>query len=546
MRGLDFGDLGSAYRALFLVGTRTGERALVGLRFSSLSQFKIFIPDCGICWEFSSVAGRLRAALIMRRHIGGSAVETASGRSQRSPDGKVTFSDQIENAYSRIGVTSAHKQILFMILLGIWFDALEQNAVGLTGPVLKESWGLGGAEIGFLNTMTFTATALGRLVTGVIIDRLGRRTMLMVNLIVFACGSLLCALAPNYAVLAAGRFIVGFGLGGEISVAVIMMAEFFAARHRGTAVGLINVTAAGLGNMLAPLFGIVVFAIFDGPDKWRWIFGLLFLPAILIMFFRRYVPETPRFLAASGRIDEANIVINRLARAQLSGPIENPEQFLTQTGAQEPGQQPRSDWRAVLRGRLLRRTLLLTVAVCMSYAAQISMLTLMPTILVATGYNLTSSLGFTLLMQSGSLAGAIFAALAASRLPRKKVLTGGAILGCLAGLSIALFSSNIALVLVFGFLFNFALIILNTTIWLFAPELYPTRVRGIGTSIILAMGSLSGGLFPLVSGFVFDASGLTGMFTLLAALFVILGIAVQFPPETFGKPMEEDEQIVHA
>jgi putative MFS transporter len=450
---------------------------------------------------------------------------------------------QIESAYSRVGITGAHKQILLMVLLGVWFDALEQNAVGITGPVLAESWDLGGAEIGFLNTMTFTATALGRLATGVIIDRYGRRKMLMVNLIIFAAGSLLCALSPNYGILAAGRFIVGFGLGGEISVAVIMMAEFFAARHRGTAVGLINVTAAGLGNMLAPAFGILVFAIFDGPDRWRWVFGLLFLPAILIMFFRRYVPETPRYLAATGRIDEANEVINRLAKSQLRGPITDPKRYIDLTDAEVAWElsQPRSQWRKVLSGRLLRRTLLLTVAVCMSYAAQISMLTLMPTILVSQGYDLRSSLWFTLLMQSGSLAGAVIASFLAARAPRKMVLTGGAVLGCVAGLSLAFLASNIALVIAFGFVFNLAVIVLNTTIWLFAPELYPTRVRGMGTSIILAMGSLAGGLFPLVTGLVFDASGLTGMFALLASLFVILGIAVQFPPETFGKPLEEDD-----
>ncbi|MGW1680008.1 hypothetical protein [Saccharopolyspora sp. NPDC002376] len=60
------------------------------------------------------------------------------------------------------------------------------------------------------------------------------------------------------------------------------------------------------------------------------------------------------------------------------------------------------------------------------------------------------------------------------------------------------------------------------------------------------MGSLSGDLFPLVAGFVFDVSGLTGRFAMMAVLFVVLGIAVQFPPVTFGKPMEEDEQVVHA
>lgn len=459
-----------------------------------------------------------------------------------------SLATQIETSYQNIGVTKAHRQVVIMILLGVFFDALEQNAVGITGPVLRESWGLSGTDIGFLNTMTFTATALGRLATGLIMDRYGRRNMLMINLIIFALGSLACALAPNYALLAAGRFVVGFGLGGEIAVAVIMMAEFFSSKHRGTAVGLINVTAAGLGNMLAPAFGILVFTLFDGPDKWRWVFALLFIPALLVMWFRRYVPETPRFLAATGKFDEANMVITRLARGQLAGPIANPDTYVSPVPGAVPFEKGgnRGIWKLALRGKLLRRTLLLGTAVTMSYAAQISMLTLMPTILVSRGYAINTSLWFTLIMQAGSLIGAATAAYLASRLPRKKVLTAAAILGCAAGLCFAFLGTSIVMILIFGALFNFSVIVLNTTIWLFAPELYPTRVRGFGTSIILAAGSLAGGLFPLISGIVFDNFGTFGMFSVLAGLFLILGIVVQFPPETFGKALEEDEEVTHA
>lgn len=458
-----------------------------------------------------------------------------------------SLATQIESSYHRIGVTKAHRQVVVMILLGVFFDALEQNAVGITGPVLRESWGLSGTDIGFLNTMTFTATALGRLATGLIMDRYGRRKMLMINLIIFAVGSLVCALAPSYALLAVGRFVVGVGLGGEIAVAVIMMAEFFSSKHRGTAVGLINVTAAGLGNMLAPAFGILVFTLFDGPDKWRWVFAFLFIPAILVMWFRRYVPETPRFLAATGKFDEANLVITRLARGKLSGPIEDPETYVVPApgAAAFDKADNKGVWKLALRGTLLRRTLLLGTAVTMSYAAQISMLTLMPTILVSRGYAINTSLWFTLIMQTGSLIGAATAAYLASRLPRKKVLTVAAALGCTAGLCIAFLGTSIAMILIFGVLFNFSVIVLNTTIWLFAPELYPTRVRGFGTSIILAAGSLAGGLFPLISGVVFDAYGTFGMFAVLAGLFVVLGIVVQFPPETFGQPLEEDEEAVY-
>ncbi len=457
------------------------------------------------------------------------------------------LAQQIESSYQRIGITRAHYFIMGMILLGVFFDALEQNAVGITGPVLQEFWNLDTGQIGLLNTMTFTATALGRIVTGLVADKYGRRKLLIINLVIFALGSLFCALSPTYGWLLVGRFIVGFGLGGEIAVAVVMASEYFSTRHRGTAVGLINVTAAGLGNMLAPAFGIAVYAVFDGPERWRWVFGLLFLPAILVLYFRRYVPDTPRYLAASGQLHEANKVLTRLASGDLRRPVENVNEYLVEVDPDQIVAAPaaqRGSWHGVLQGKYLIRTLLLTVAVACSYAAQISVLTLMPTILVASGYGLNRSLWFTLLMQSGSLVGAATAAFLASRWPRKRTLTIAAAIGFSAGLSLATLGDTIQLIIVFGWLFNFAVIILNTTIWLFAPENYPTRIRGFGTSIILAAGSLSGGLFPLIAGRIFDAQGLGGMFATLAALFVILGIVVQFPKETFGQPMEEDDVVV--
>jgi putative MFS transporter len=451
-----------------------------------------------------------------------------------------SLSEQIEASYSKIGLTTAHFGIVAMVLFGVFFDAIEQNAVGITGPLLRESWGLGGTEIGLLNTATFTAVALGRILAGAVMDRFGRRTLLGANLLVFAFGSLLCAFAPNYEVLVGARFLVGLGLGGEIAVAVIMLSEFFSAKHRGTAVGMINVAAAGLGNMLAPLFGVIVFAIFTGDDRWRWLFGLLVLPALAVVFARRSRPETPRFLAATGRVAEANTVINRLAQGKLRGTLDSEVQYLNVDTSVDDHAAPRARWTEMFGRRYRRSTLALGIAVCMSYAAQISMLTLIPVILTERGMSISSALWYTLVMQSGSLIGALTAALIARKLPRKVTLTGGAVLGIVAGLGFGFFATSIGLVLFFGALFNFSVIILNTTIWLFAPEQYPTRIRGLATSVILALGSLSGGLFPLIAGAVLDSSGVGAMFAMLAGLFIVCGIAVQFPKETFGQPMPED------
>ena len=182
---------------------------------------------------------------------------------------------ELEGALAKIGVTNAHKQIIALILFGCLFDSFEQNTVGIVGPALRSTWGLSAADIGILNTITFGSAALGRLLSGVISDRYGRRVMLGINLILFTIGSLGCALSPSFGVLCICRAIVGFGLGGEVSTAVTMLSEICSPKFRGTATGLVNVGAGGFGNFLAPAFGLLIFSVFAGANNWRWLFASL-------------------------------------------------------------------------------------------------------------------------------------------------------------------------------------------------------------------------------------------------------------------------------
>ncbi|MBF5005200.1 MFS transporter [Diaphorobacter sp. NR2-3-3-1] len=450
---------------------------------------------------------------------------------------------QLEAALDGIGATRSHKTIIFLVVCGVLFDVFEQNAVGLVGPLLREQWGLSGADIGFLNTITFIAAAIGRLGSGYCADRFGRRFMLNVNLGLFTLGAIACALAPNYAFLAVARFVVGLGLGGEITTAVTMLAEFCSARFRGTAVGLINVGGGGLGNMLAPAFALGVFAIFPGENAWRWLFGCLVLPAVFIVFYRRFVPETPRFLLSQGRVKEANQVLSMLAAGKLANGQYEYREFITEAShadAQNAPNEQRVRLADIFSNGYLRRTVAVGTASWMTFGAQLSVLTLMPTILVSQGYSITRSFAFTIVMQSGSLLGAITASLLGYKFPRKRVLTIGAIAACLAGLAFGNFTSSVAMVLVFGALFQFCVLTLNTSIWIFAPELYPTRMRGLGTSFLLALGTVGGALSQMLAGKIFDLHGVAGMFTMIAVMYAIFAVAVQFAPETFGKSIEQD------
>jgi MFS family permease len=445
---------------------------------------------------------------------------------------------QLEGALGKIGVTGAHKQIIALILIGCLFDSFEQNTIGIVAPALRQQWGLTGADIGLLNTVTFASAAAGRMLSGLIADRYGRRVMLGINLLLFTIGSIGCAFSPSFGVLCIFRAVVGFGIGGEISTAVTMLSELCSPKFRGTAAGLVNVGAGGFGNFLAPAFGLLIFTLFPGENQWRWLFLALGVPCILVVFYRRYVPETPRFLVSKGRIDEANKVLSILASGSLNPKGVKTTAYLDPLPASFQEDKKTASW-GIFQPPYLGRTVPVAIAILMSYGAQLSVLTLMPIIFVSMGYTYSGSLLYTMIIQSGSVLGTIAASVFGYHLPRKKVLTFGAVCAVLAALSIVYLGTNIYLVLAFGALFQFFVLLLNTSIWIYAPELYPTRMRAFGVAVILAAGSAAGSLIPPISGALMDRFGLIGVFGLAAAMYTVFTICIQFGPETYGKSMED-------
>jgi len=448
---------------------------------------------------------------------------------------------QLEAAFNKIGVTGAHKQILALVLIGCLFDSFEQNTIGVAGPLLRQHWGLTGADIGLLNTITFASAAIGRLMSGILGDRYGRRVMLTSNLLLFTIGSAGCALAPSFATLCIARAIVGFGVGGEISTAVTMLSEFCSAKFRGTAAGLVNVGAGGFGNFLAPAFGLMIFTIFPGENSWRWLFAVLAIPALLTVFYRRYVPETPRFLASRGRYAEANKVLSTLASGSLRPRNLAVQPYLSAEPAASTDAATVS-WTEIFRPPYLGRIVPVAIAILMSYGAQLSVLTLMPVIFVSMGYSLQGSLLYAMIIQSGSVLGAIAASTFGYYLPRKLVLTVGAALACVAAISIVYLGANIYMVLLLGAVFQFFVLLLNTSIWIYTPELFPTRIRAFGVAFVLATGSAAGSFVPTISGVLFDKYGMVGVFALAAAMYAVFVACIQMGPETYGRSMEDITQ----
>lgn len=470
--------------------------------------------------------------------------DTAPTDTAPTPSGQPVPDRSLAAALDRIGFTRAQSWVIVLLMAGLFFDSLEQNSTGSMGPLIKESLGIGNAQLAAINTATVIGGLVGRLIGGYAADRWGRRFALSFNLLIYTLGGLISAVAVNYEMLLVSRFIVGVGLGGEFTVGLALLAEVVATRYRGSVLASLNISSGGIGNIAS--FGF--FALVLGPlggllggdaHSWRWTYVILALPALLVVAFRRYLPESPRFLMDRGRVDEANESLNRLGGKRFSDLRRKGTGTSFVATTDIPVVTAKVSLLEVFRGRNLRRTAAVGTASWMSFGAQVTLLFLMPILLVSRGYSLTESLIFTMIMNIGSLLGACTAAVLAGRVPRRLTVMSAATLGCISAICFAAFAHSVATILILGAIFQFFTMLLNTILSVWSPELFPTSVRAMGASVVNGIGNVAGAVMPFAALFFFDLAGVAGVFLMIALMYALLVIAARFGPETFGRSLED-------
>lgn len=158
--------------------------------------------------------------------------------------------------------------------------------------------------------------------------------------------------------------------------------------------------------------------------------------------------------------------------------------------------------------------------------------------LVARGFDVSTSLGYTTVINIGGLVGAVLASVFGYRFRRRVVLGYGAVVAVVVAVAFGT-SANLAAILVLGGLLQLMFILLNTTTWVWAPELYPTRVRAFGTGASVTVALVAASFMPLLAGIIVDAAGAVGMFVMVGVMYVIMAVAVRFGPETQGVALED-------
>jgi len=182
--------------------------------------------------------------------------------------------------------TRAERSSLIAGALGWMLDAMDVMLYSLVLAYLIREFSMSTRTAGLLNSLTLVASAIGGLIFGVVADRIGRTRSLMASILVYSLSSAACGLAHSIPQLAIFRFLLGLGMGGEWSAAAALIAETWRPEHRGKALGLMQSSYA-IGEAIAA--GVVLFVL---PHfGWRTVFFVGVLPALMVLWIRRDVPE---------------------------------------------------------------------------------------------------------------------------------------------------------------------------------------------------------------------------------------------------------------
>ncbi|TMR98207.1 MFS transporter [Nonomuraea basaltis] len=420
--------------------------------------------------------------------------------------------------------------------LGYMFDAWDVALNGFLTPLLGTEFGLSVGERGLVATANLIGMAVGAVMWGTIADRVGRKRAFSLTLLIFALFSVVGALAPSYGIFLVFRFLAGVGLGGCIPVDYALVGEFSPSRLRGKILAAMDVW----WPIGATLCGVVATVLSPVQGNWRWMLTVMILPALLLFWVRRGIPESPLYLAKNGREQEARAVIDDLV-ARTGAPaepyvIEAPAAEAAGSGKMRAAlDQLRQVWS--FSPRVTSVAWLLFIAVMTTYYVALSW---MPTILKSGGYSDYAAFARTTLMSAVGIVGVLVSAWLIEAVGRKWVIgvsapvAAAALVAFAASLDIR--SAALVWLGVFGFIIQLAIPVL----YAYIAELYPTRIRASGFGWASSVSRVASGFIPLIFGSVlWPVLGLTMTFVVLGVvvLAVVLWMAAA-APETKGRKLD--------
>ncbi len=454
--------------------------------------------------------------------------------SEQLPGSASTLPTRAERL-NRLPFGREHGKLLVGSGIGWALDAMDVGLISYVMAALAATWKLENTQLSWIGSIGFVGMMIGASVGGLLADRLGRRNVFALTLLVYGLATGAAAFSTGIAMLIVLRFIVGLGLGAELPVASTLVSEFAPQRIRGRMVVWLEsfwavgwIVAALLGYFLVPKEP-------GGWPGWRWALLVGIVPAFYALVVRQGLPESVRFLESKGRLAEAERSVRLFEKHSNVVPDAEFEVAVTQTPLSiEPSQTKISIFSPLLR----KRTIALWSVWFFVNLSYYGAFTWLPTLLFRQGHSLVRSFEYTLIITLAQLPGYAVAAWLIEKWGRRPTLAtfllGSGIAAGLFGLQ-----NSTAGILLAGMALSFFNLGAWGALYAIGPEIYPTAMRGTGTGAAAAVGRVAAVIAPLGVPFLLAGGGSPLVFGVFAVSFAVAASSALLLPERSQLSMVE-------
>ena len=424
-----------------------------------------------------------------------------------------------------------------LIALGGFFEFYDLFLAAYVVPgltaghiLVKESYF--GGPAGFVAAF-FAGLWLGTALFGFVADRLGRRAIFTFSLVWYAAAAIGMALQHDAAGLALFRFLGGIGIGVELVTIDTYIAELAPRDVRGRAFAFANVIqfcaiplVAFLAWLLVPLSPL-------GVSGWRWVILIGAAGAVVVWIARRGVPESPRWLLQHGRAAEADAIVAAWEDEARS------EGRAFHDAAAPPPEERRGSLKELLRPPYRGRALMLIVFNLFQACGYYGFASWVPTLLIAQGIAVTTSLQYTFLIAIAAPFGPLAGLLFTERVERKWIIVAASLGIAAAGLVFA-GQRGMAGILVCGVALTLANNMLSFAYHGYQPELFPTRIRAAAVGFVYSFSRLATVGSSFIIAGLLAHFGAPAVFIFIAGCMGMVALVIgAFGPKTRGRALEE-------
>ncbi|MEV0558375.1 MFS transporter [Streptomyces sp. NPDC050597] len=407
--------------------------------------------------------------------------------------------------------------VLALCWLAVFFDGMDVNIYGAVMPHMIDDSGLGltPATAGTIGSWTTFGMLIGALTAGNLTDWLGRRMMLVASVTLFSLGSGICAVAGGVGIFGAGRFVAGLGLGGLMPLCLAMVMEFAPPRRAALTTGLL-MTSYHFGGMAATGLGLTV-----APDAgWRWVFWAGVLPAVIaVPLLLKLLPESPGVLLARGCTGEAYAVADRYGLPRPS-PVAAP-------AAGAKGRL--AAVRALFDQDSRWATPLLWLASFSGLLLVYGVSTWLPQMMRASGYGLTSSVSFLMVINAGGIVGLLIAGRTADRFGAVRV---SAVWFVLTAVGALLLKSHLPLGATYVVVAVTGVFLFSAQVMVYAATntVYRDSERAAGLGWVTGVGRTGAVIGPWLIGALANSGNQSWGFTTFALAGLLGALAIALVP----------------